>query len=279
MVSCVIFLVLLSFSYGSNILFIIPTQSISHQIFYRPLIYQLLAKGHKVTYITTHPFNDTSLVNLSEVDISSSHKHTFQTKSSLLQVSEGVQMQFIRDIVPHTIAYGDLVLKNEKVREYIVNKHKYKFDLVVYEALEYLLAGFGNIYNCPIVGVISLANMPYIDFLTRNVRPLMGGTANEVPYTHPMSLYERWMNFWVVTFGEYEHDLRRWYYGAEVYRHHFGGNKTLNEVLDRNNIFLINQHPILVQPKPNLPGIIGIGGMNNLPVQNLPEVRIQCVVQ
>uniref|UniRef100_A0A6P7F682 UDP-glucuronosyltransferase 3A1-like n=1 Tax=Diabrotica virgifera virgifera TaxID=50390 RepID=A0A6P7F682_DIAVI len=67
-----LFLLLDSFSFIQcvKILGIFPTPSYSHQIVFQPIWKELSLRGHNVTVVTPHPLNDSSLTNLTEIDVS-----------------------------------------------------------------------------------------------------------------------------------------------------------------------------------------------------------------
>lgn len=71
--SCAIYLVfltLISNSFGADILAIIPSASFSHQTPFRPLWRALAKRGHNITLVTADPMRDPTLKNLKEIDMS-----------------------------------------------------------------------------------------------------------------------------------------------------------------------------------------------------------------
>ncbi|XP_052741039.1 UDP-glucosyltransferase 2-like [Bicyclus anynana] len=65
------FYITIQYSETANILAIFPTPSISHQVVFRPLMHELVKRGHRVTIITTDPaFNEKQRpANLTEIDV------------------------------------------------------------------------------------------------------------------------------------------------------------------------------------------------------------------
>lgn len=277
LVSYIILFQFLQICYGSNILFIVPTPAFSHQSYFRPIIMNLLSRGHNITYMTSFPINKSNLTNLNEVDLSSVSKHTFIKSDPIIyETFENNPINYMRSMLPSSIEFGTKTLELPQVKEYITNRHKYRFDLVVLETVLISFAGFSGVYECPIVGVTSLANNMYIDYYLRNQAPLTGGTTNNIPYLHPMSFYERVHNFWYAVPFMWEFYLRVAYFDQDRFAKYFGNNFTLFDIIDRINIVMRNDHPILVRPNPNLPGVIKIGGMNNIAAKEMPEVGHKC---
>lgn len=67
------FLVIISSGESARVLSVIPIPSYSHQVVFQPLWRELSLRGHQVTTLTTHPINDPSLINLTEIDLGFSY--------------------------------------------------------------------------------------------------------------------------------------------------------------------------------------------------------------
>lgn len=75
-----IYLLLLLFlnnfrSDGARMLVVMPTPSHSHNLVYRTIYKELCLRGHEIVAFTPDPLNDSSLVNLTEVDIGYIYNH------------------------------------------------------------------------------------------------------------------------------------------------------------------------------------------------------------
>lgn len=244
----------------------------SHQLFYRPIVLKLLSQGHHVTYVTLNPINNPSLLNLTEIDISHMYQRPFlKTKIQNLIVNEREQSDLLLQFNEEGIKYHERLIPS--LNDLIHNREEHKFDLVVFEWTKLFYSIFGELYNCPMVAITSTMHSCEIDYLTRNAMPLSGGTVADVPYTHRMSFWERLENWWFISFFIRKYHARNVELDKQLYQKFVGEPvPDLSRIYGRVNIFLVNSHPIYVQPKPNLPGIVQIGGMHNVATKPLPNV-------
>nr|CAH7729280.1 unnamed protein product [Callosobruchus chinensis] len=129
---------------SARILGVFQFPSLSHQIVFRALCRELSLRGHQVTIVTPNPLRDKSLVNLTEIDISSA--------ADVLPSSESIEFTMSKDM-PTTeimVSFYDL---SEKIQEAVLQNEEFqklykdpnaKFDLLISEALHpgmYSLAG------------------------------------------------------------------------------------------------------------------------------------------
>lgn len=142
---------------AAKILGVIPTPSYSHQIAFRSLWSELSLRGHEVTVITTHPVNNGTLKNLKEVDISFVKKYLderYEGDKVLEALNNGVMatLKFIEDMIIDT---SNHVLDHKGVREIMKQKNG-TYDVVLVEILFPEMNAFGDLFGCPVIGVISL---------------------------------------------------------------------------------------------------------------------------
>ncbi|XP_031331044.1 UDP-glucuronosyltransferase 2C1-like [Photinus pyralis] len=137
---------------GARILGYIPTPSYSHQVPFQALWRELSLRGHQVTTITSHPINDHTLTNLTEIDLSpmlQSGTSFNPMEIALLGVIGGFRMFFEQmvDVLGAELAY-DPVLD-------LINGDG-RFDLVIGEHHFATPFAFAHRFGCPSIGVISI---------------------------------------------------------------------------------------------------------------------------
>lgn len=138
---------------GARILFIGYTPSFSHQVFYRPIIRELCARGHKVVSVSPDPMHE-NITNLREIDIHYEAYSAFNVEESLVHIQQAKpRLTTLFKQLGHIVG---------KVRENILTKpafralHNEKFDVIILEWLySSVLTGLKDQFDCPLIGISS----------------------------------------------------------------------------------------------------------------------------
>lgn len=244
---------------GANILAVVLHTAYSHQIAFRPLWKELSLNGHKVTLLTTNPINNTTLTNLTEIDLSIGYN--VWTSTDIIEYSEKNNMFTVLNKI---IEVGSNVIDAEMsvigVQELLQNT-SYQFDLVIAEPYYPFAMAFSEYFNCPLVVAFSMDGTSILNDLAGNFAHLLLSPSHLLPFDYPFSYTER-----ILTVLSYfiEKIYGRIYEAGftKLARKYFGENlKTLVEIMDERLclcIFFIN--PAFGNIRPLSPATITLGG-------------------
>ncbi|KAJ8959701.1 hypothetical protein NQ318_021893 [Aromia moschata] len=132
---------------ASNILVLSPTPSYSHQVPFFELWAELSLRGHKVTLITPDPLNNSSLTNMTEINMRHSYG-LLKNNTTLAQLFANgwnfydVVAKYISQILATQVPHP-------KFQKLIAGKDKFDLVMVSYHYPQLLV--FGKLYNCPTI--------------------------------------------------------------------------------------------------------------------------------
>ncbi|VVD00227.1 unnamed protein product [Leptidea sinapis] len=147
---------------ASRILAVFPSPSISHQVIFRPLVHELVRRGHHVTIITPDPVFDkgTAPSNLTEIDV---HDISYKIwKKNFVESSEfGKEDIFIKQTEAILNQIGHVIEAQMKTKEVqnIINNKDIKFDLLLLEACARPALVFSHIFKIPVIQISSFGMM------------------------------------------------------------------------------------------------------------------------
>lgn len=175
---------------AARILAIIPTSSYSHQISFRKIWQELSLRGHQITVATTDPMNDKSLTNLTEIDMHS--VYNLVTELDLeTKMSTNDNNPFRHLLYWHTYqtASTERFLSHPNFKQLLTGKQH--FDVVIIEALFPEFFAFGELYNCPIIGIQSFdAHSSIHRAMGNNYHPIIHPDF-QLTYHGPVTFMER----------------------------------------------------------------------------------------
>lgn len=256
----------------ARILIVSPAASLSHNLFYRPIVEELSLRGHQVTVIAGDTFNNPELTNLTEINV---HDETYGVINSgdlLLknQLNKLTTMEFIKSYSPLVVPILRNILKNKQVQEILKNG---EFDLVMVEHLNFpVLFGLKEHFKCPLIGIISFElTMTGHDTVGNPTYPSYA--ADFGGYAGPdLTFWERLDNFL------YALEARRYHYWEIIPEHEmlaeeiFGKQMDLVKAERSVDLILVNSNPVFHEPKPSVPAIVEIGGLHSRKSQFLNPV-------
>lgn len=226
-----------------------------------------------MTVVTTLPLRDSSVENLTEIDLSFSYELVFDANNMAEILAKETNLLVLLSKV-HTVAYNLSIeqLKHELVQELINNDSE--FDLVIVESSSLAWYAFSHRFNCPIVGFSSMpagvavqdsfgnpshaylypdVNLPFGEYLT------VLDTTVSVLYTFLVRTIE-------VFAVKYFHELSQLYIDE---------NAPSPGEIERNiSVLLVNTIPGFHKNKPVLPTYVELHGLHLKPKRTLPKVRI-----
>lgn len=171
---------------------------------------------------------------------------------------------------------SEFVLQHPNVKKLMASDQQ--FDIVVTEIFcTEALMGFGQFYNAPVIATSSFGNSIWTNELIGNPAPLSYVPNFLLGYTDRMSFSQRFITaaasiveFAIVKF--FGIPIQK-----SVYDEHFPDPKpNFHDVYTNVSLVFLNTHFSLNAPRPYLPNMIEIGGIqiNRAPPNPLPKVCI-----
>ncbi len=258
---------------GANILCIYPSPTISHQIVFRALTKDLVAKGHNLTVITTDPIESDN-PNLTQIDISYMYKY-FKDALNFADFKHKKLDEI--DLYNIFIDYVDettpITLENPGIQKLIKNRDSYKFDAVIVEFLVYEpWFAFSYYFNAPLIGITSL------DAYTDNHERL-GNVFNPIlhpdllhSYVPPMNIFQRFETLKFYLYVKYVCNPRHYKISDQIIKKNFPGIKESSEKIKESvQLLMTNSHPVLGFVRPIVPTTIQLGFMHIEEPKPLPD--------
>ncbi|KAF5287369.1 hypothetical protein FQA39_LY15972 [Lamprigera yunnana] len=246
----------------------VSTPSYSHQVPFQPIWKELSLRGHKVTTITTDLIRDPTLVNLTEIDLSSAYVIWNKlaekvTKQSIFRLMFNFS-KMARDL-------GHNMFSHPQIHALIKNDTE-TFDVVISEFAMLSTFAFGKRFNCPTIALSSFQPLTFYNTLIGNPNHVVVFPDPLLPQEE-LSLTEGIRHFLMYLFF----NTMQWYnmviIEEELVDQYFGTDyPPLNEMLRNVSLLLSNSDPIFHKPRPMMPNVIQIGGkVNRLPPKPLPK--------
>ncbi|KAJ8910831.1 hypothetical protein NQ315_015566 [Exocentrus adspersus] len=247
----------------ARILGVIPVASYSHQVPFQPLWKELSLREHQVTLMTTNPVKNTSLTNLTEIDLSFTYeiydKYNF---TGIISDDSKSFMEMFKTIKVMLEEAGDYQFQHPQVQNLIHNK-EVTFDLVIVEAQLPGMMTFSWRFNCPMIGITSLdSGMQYHLAMGNPVHPILNPDYN-LPMEDPedMSFKDRVVSLLYYLGYSFVMYHRTYPEVQKKQRKIFGNDVPHPSTLHDNMAMLfINTHPIFHSIRPLNPNTIPIGG-------------------
>ncbi|XP_068623989.1 UDP-glucosyltransferase 2-like [Battus philenor] len=257
---------------AARILAVFPTPSISHQVVFRPIIQELVKRGHEVTVVTPDPAfpEGQAPANLTEIDV---HNVSYTLWQKLLELRDETGSDWIEKVM---FLY-DLMCKifvqqmNESSLQELLLLKRNHFDLLLAEACARMTLALSHIFNVPVVQLSSFGSVAgnYEAF----------GAAFH-PFLYPNMLRKRPYNlsFWGKVEGLYQ-EIK--YYNLVKSTEErenlalkilFGPDTpSIRELSNNVSLLLLNVHPIWDNNRPVPPNIVYMGGVHQNKEKELPQ--------
>lgn len=256
---------------AARILAIVSLPSFSHQLAYRPLFKELSLRGHQVVLFTTDPINDSSLTNLTEIDMHGSYsilsKMNFNDIFVLSEYFAPITM--MQKVIDFGRALEHYQYNLKQVRDVVKNE---KFDLVIAEALEPSPVAFGEMFNCPVIAITSMDAHNIIHQVMGNpTHPVIYPT-QDLRYFTPTTFRQRLLHVIFRLVFQYYYSVC-----AEESRTLLNSffEKTLpafDETVKRVQLTFINANPVFYPTRPLSPATVNVFGLHISKPKPLPEV-------
>lgn len=252
--------------HAANILAVMPIPSYSHQIVFRPLWRELSSRGHNVTLLTTDPINDSSLVNLTEInwhfaydlwnDKHKSGEMMRDYQTDLLSVAR-LFVDMMSDITEQELSYPPV--------QKLIRDPETKFDLLIVENIYPSMIALSERFKCPYIAVAPLDVLGIVHEAVGNPTNPALYPDFMVPFTGALSFFERLISslFWLWI---------RYFFNTTVYpsvdvvmKKHLGDDiPSTYEINKKVSMLFINVNPVLHNIRPLVPTTIHFGGPTHI---------------
>ncbi|KAJ8708778.1 hypothetical protein PYW08_010160 [Mythimna loreyi] len=263
----------LNHSEAARILAMFPVASISHQVVFRPLIQELVKRGHEVTVITPDPAfpKGGTPANLTEIDV---HDISYAVwKDKFMSLPKGHK----RDIYLHFSAYLESIrlmfeaqIKDESVKNLLDDKTK-QFDLIFMEAAARPGMVLSHIYKAPVILISSYgASFDNYDVIGAPTHPLLYPMCIRQKL-HNLSIWDKMKELYLHYYLEVIHQ-NSYKLENELIKKYFGPDVPLIQELNNNvDMMFLNIHPVFEGIRPVPPTVQFMGGLHQNPEQEIPK--------
>nr|QVG59853.1 UDP-glucuronosyltransferase [Nilaparvata lugens] len=256
-------------SFSARILAIFPHNGKSHYDVFEPLMNALSKRGHEVHIISFFPKDDPHK-NYTDVIIERSGP-LFYNSVPIHEFNGVASFDGFFYIHEVGLISCEALYDSKNVARLV--ERGLKFDLVVTELFNTdCFLGLVHHLGAPFISVSSSALLP-----TGGLRFAHSHHPAFVPnvfstYSDKMSYFERFHN----TFSTVAMQLMRKYYydvaAERIARKYFGSAMPpLDEIAKNTSLVLVNTHPSLNRPRPQVPAVIDVGGMHIKDAKKLPS--------
>lgn len=255
----------------ARILAVVPIPSFSHQMAYRPLWKELSHRGHQVVLLTTDPIKDSTLINLTEIDMHGSYEILTEINfNDIFILSERFSpITMMQSIVDFCMALQTYQYNLQDVQNVIKNG---KFDLVIAEYLEPSSLFYGEFFDCPVIAVTSMDAIPLFHKAMGNPTHPLVYPSQDVAYSIPTNFQQRLFQLifrWI--FEYYIIDLT--HSSREMLSVLFKRNlPPFEETMKRVQLTFINSNPVFYPTRPLSPATVNVFGMHITKAKPLPQV-------
>ncbi|GLV45787.1 UDP-glycosyltransferase family 35 member E2 [Carabus blaptoides fortunei] len=244
---------------------VFPTPAYSHQLNARPILLELQARGHEIVVITTAPLKENAPFNYKEIDICFLHDHVNLTEFTVDSNNEW-RTSFFYKIQTGIEKMVERIYTMHEVQELI--RSEQHFDLVLIEWCAHpSLTAFSERFNCPMIGIRSLGlRVEAHDIVGNPVTPSYIPVAYQQYHT---DFYGRFVNTMIVMYMRYFHKFVTLPSADRIAKRYFPNHTTyVGDLEQQVSLMLINTHPVLTGPRPYVPSVIEVGGLQ---LENTPS--------
>ncbi|KAK9892171.1 hypothetical protein WA026_018373 [Henosepilachna vigintioctopunctata] len=247
--------------------------SISHQNVFRSVWKHLSLRGHEVVAVATDPIGDSTLTNLTEIDISvgyeifKDHDYSHMGKSYMGTIS------ILENFLNSFLVALDLEMSTPEFRELLKKPSNY-FDLIIVESIQPVVFGIQHKFKAPMIAMTSL------DSLT-NYHSLFGNSIHPVLYPEFVSNLPGRISHWTLLekveslytlIGLWMRFKYKIYPSAdELARKHFGYDMPyIEDFVKNSSLMMLNISPVFSHRRPIAPNVVEYHNVH-IEAQNLSQ--------
>ncbi|XP_012525219.3 UDP-glycosyltransferase UGT5 [Monomorium pharaonis] len=261
-------------THAKRILVISNYPSYSHQITYRGLWLELHKLGHEIVSVTTHPMNNFTLTNYTEIDLKYFYDiyrfPEFKTLPYLSMTKASLDLpllEFERTCVWAALhVYNRAVFKNPEMKKLYAANSKEHFDaVIVAQGPTISLNAFAYRFNAPLIGISSLDVFNILRYtLGSLILPShISNWQTNTPLEDNMSFWRRLVNFYEVWNQIYSWTNEHVAIEDAIAKEFLGEDLPhINDITKNMSIYLVNRHPALLHSRPEQPNVIFYHGFH-----------------
>ncbi|XP_049943342.1 UDP-glucosyltransferase 2-like [Schistocerca serialis cubense] len=270
--SAILALWLVGLCESAKILCLMTSVTRSHHIFNRRFTLALAKRGHQVTVFAPDQEKKPS-PNHREILIEGAYE-AIQEAFDYESFAEMDKMTMVAEVFNWGLVTCRHTLNSEGARQLLELAKNETFDLIITEFVvqECVLGFVSKFGNPPVIGITGYPGPPWAYDLMGNFQNPSYVNTYILPLTDHMTFTQRMQNFLLDT---YVWLYRRFLYMPEqdkLSRKFFGDSTPLPSEVEKNVSFvMVNTHFSTDYPKPLVPAVIEIGGLQAKPPQPLPK--------
>lgn len=255
----------------SNILALFPYPLKSHFIMFDSLLVELAKRGHNVTVVNTFP-KKTPVQNYTDINVSS----CFQLPAIRFEIERAFSYHssLLRDLFSYVQAYDD-ILKCGPMRDLIHTDEKY--DLIITEIFSSdAMLAYVHQFKIPF---ISFCSTPLLTWASDRVGipdnpSYISFSYNDKPLdTKHSTFFQRLYNTYAYVLSRLKYKLQSEFKTNKIVRKHFGDDTpSLDDIAKNTSLIFTFSHFSINSPRPMVPGVIEVGGIQIKEPSPLPPV-------
>ncbi|KAL3288261.1 hypothetical protein HHI36_002710 [Cryptolaemus montrouzieri] len=256
-ISIVLLLLIIETVSGANILAFFYFPSISHQYVFRPIVKELSLRGHKVTFVTPNPENDTKYTNLTEIDVSVGYEELKKVDNTRLN-RESIS---IAEFKMNRKDYFEKIITRQmetKGIQQLLEKPSDSFDLLLIEIHTVAFFGLKHKFNAPLIALSTTGAYSHChDIFGDSIHPILYPDVVSENRGPLKTLMEKIDGIYVFVM-DYILDHYFIFPSVDKYiRKYFGQDMPyIEEMMKKANLLLMNVNPIFSQRIPLAPNVI-----------------------
>ncbi|XP_065159498.1 UDP-glucosyltransferase 2-like isoform X6 [Atheta coriaria] len=249
-----------------KILVIMPLHGRSHYFPFKAISENLAARGHEVTFITPFPpktpIKNLEYIVLETTEVGSTELLSFTDVDAISMRSFSTKVMSVMGFMYFSNVTCDYMLHSPKMYQFKAEKRSY--DLVIGEAFHTdCFAPFAHHFNVPLVLVTASAPIAWY-------RPKIGQPTNPSYIPTIMSGFPPKMNFWERMQNAIIDSVHIFYFdyiqepeNFKLAQKFFGEDiPSFGDIISNVSVLLTNSHFSYVGARPNVPGVIEVGGIH-----------------
>ncbi|XP_069686785.1 UDP-glycosyltransferase UGT5-like [Periplaneta americana] len=253
----------------ARILGVFPIPSFSHHIVHRAVMKELHSLGHHVVVVTSHPMQDSSLQNYTEIDISDTELY-WSKRFGTDKDDDPYQKKFIWNILQITEYMCTIIYNNQQLQKILLEQN---FDLVIVEWHSAPCTyGYSYFLSSPLIGISSTGTYDSgHDSVGNPTHPAYIPNA-VLPHTDHKTFWERISSVWnALWFRWLWHTIILPSHDA-IARQQFGDSMPHIGDIEKNlSLLILTLDSLSLYTRPNVPAIVEIRGLHLQQPKPLPK--------
>ncbi|XP_031625276.1 UDP-glucuronosyltransferase 1-7-like [Contarinia nasturtii] len=273
-------LMLLSITNGYKILFMVPFNWPSHWILLQHFVKALVERGHHVTAVVNIPIKNFQSPNYTEILIDPPFElEKVFSMDNMFESSHDNDFHKLELFERVSTPSSDFGLKSASMQK-MIHSNDLHFDLVIqqdYFHESWLM--FAYKFDAPVITICTNGHPDYFDRAMGLLTPWShvphnildnedDMTYSQRAYNLLLSLYDAYLRHWVMLPKQNEIAKR---YFSHLIEEKGRPLPTVEELYKNISMIFVNTHRSSFKPRPQMPGIVNIGGAHIKPPKPLPK--------